>query len=126
MAAVTGTQVAERLLDAFEALDFDAAAELFAADGRLRALVSQALREDEGPEAIANRFRFWWDELEDLQLLERHAERFHDRTAIRYRWRGRDAEDGWIEVEQKGYVRTDRGGTIVAMNIVDSGFVPVA
>jgi hypothetical protein len=126
MVAVTGTQVAERFLDALAALDFDVAAALFADDGRLRALVPQAVREDEGPEAIANRFRFWWDALEDLELVERHAERFHDRTAIRYRWRGRDADDGWVEVEQSGYFRLGSAGEIVAMNVADSGFIPVA
>ena len=126
MATVTGTQVAERFLDALEAHDFDAAAELFASDGTLRALVPQALREDEGPEAVANRFRFWWDELAELELLEREAARFHDRTHIRYRWRGRDPEDGWIEVEQKGFLRLDADGRIAAMNVVCSGFIPVA
>ena len=126
MATVTGTQVAERFLDALEAHDYDAAAELFASDGRLRALVPQALREDEGPEAVANRFRFWWDELAELELLEREAARFHDRTRIRYRWRGRDPEDGWIEVEHQGYLRLDADGRIAAMNVVCSGFIPVA
>jgi hypothetical protein len=126
MATVAGTQVAERFLDALEALDFDAAAELFGEDGRLRALVSQAVRDDEGSEAIANRFRFWWDELAELELLEREAARFHDRTRIRYRWRGRDPEDGWIEVEQEGYLRVGPDGRIVAMNVVCSGFLPVA
>jgi hypothetical protein len=125
MATVTGTQVAERFLDALEALDFEAAAELFAEDGRLRALVPQNVRDEEGPDAIANRFRFWWDDLDDLQLVERHAERLHDSTAIRYRFRGRDREDGWVEQEQAGYLRVD-GGKIVAMNVVCSGFIPVS
>ena len=126
MAVASGTQVAERLLDAFAERDFDAAADLFAGDGQLRALVPQAVREDEGPEAIANRFRFWWDELTELELLEREAARFHDRTTIRYRWRGRDPEDGWVEVEQEGYIRLGADGKIAAMNIVCSGFIPVA
>jgi len=126
MATVTGTQVGERFLDALEAQDFDAAAELFAPDGRLRALVPQALRDDEGPDAVANRFRFWWDGLAELELLEREAARFHDRTRIRYRWRGRDPEDGWVEVEQEGYLRLDADGRIAVMNVVCSGFVAVA
>ena len=126
MAAVTGTQVAERFLDALEALDFDAAAELFDDDGRLRALLPEAVREEEGADAIANRFRFWWDALDDLQLIDRHAERLHDRTAIHYRLRGRDTEDGWIEVEYRGFLRLGAENRIAAMNVVCSGFVPVA
>ena len=126
MSAVTATRTAERLLDALAALDFDAAAELFGEEGRLRALVPTALREETGAGAIADRFRLWWDDLADLQLIERETGRFHDRIFLRYRWRGRDPEDGWVEVEQQGWLTLAPDGTIAALNVVCSGFVPVS
>lgn len=126
MAAVTGTQVAERFLDALEARDFYVAAQLFAEDGWLRTLGPQRLHEDEGPDMVDSRFNFSWGDLDQLELVSREVARVHDRTAIRFRWRGRDPDDGWIEVEQSGYLRLGGDGRIIVMNVADSGFIPVA
>lgn len=114
---------AARLFDAMADRDYDAIAACFAPGARLRALVPKALRDDEGPAAIAERFRFWWGELEDFELAETETEPVEDRVRIRFRVRARDPEDGWVVQEQSGYL-TAADGLVTALNTVCSGFRP--
>ncbi len=123
MASVASTAAAERFLQALEERDFDRIASCFTPDAQLRALVPTALREDEGSAAVAERFRFWLDELTDFAVTESAANEFADRVHLRYRMRGIDPEDGAVMCEQHAYL-TVENGAISAMNLVCSGWLP--
>jgi len=125
MATVASTGVPERFLHALEARDFDGIASCFAPNGRLRALVPTALREDEGSQAVAERFRYWLGDMTDFALSDTAVEEFVDRLHVRYRMRGVDPEDGAVTSEQHTYL-TLEGDTIIAMNLVCSGWRPAA
>jgi SnoaL-like protein len=123
MATVASPAVAERFLQALGVRDFDGIASCFAPSGRLRALVPTAVREDEGGDAVAKRFRYWVGELTDFAISDTAVEEFLDRLHVRYRLSGIDPEDGAVICEQQAYL-TLEGGEIMAMNLVCSGFRP--
>ena len=125
MATVASTGVAERLLHALEARDFDGIASCFAPSGRLRALVPSALREDEGSQAVAERFRYWVGEMTDFAISDTAIDEFVDRVHVRYRMSGIDPEDGAVTCEQQAYL-TLEDEAITAMNLVCSGWRPAA
>lgn len=112
-----------RLLAAIGAQDFAVMESCFAPAARLRALVPSALREEEGSAAIAARFRFWWEGLDHVELVESELEQVADRVRLRYCLRGHDADDGWVTVEQTGYLQVEEGA-ISVLNLVCSGFRP--
>ena len=95
----------------------------FTPDARLRALVPTTLREEEGPDAIIDRFKYWFEELEDFRLLESDVEEVLDRVNVRYRLAGTDPEDGPVVVEQQCYFAIE-DGQIAAISSVCSGFRP--
>ena len=112
-----------RLLAAIGAQDFAVMESCFAPAARLRALVPSALREEEGSAAIAARFRFWWEGLDHVELVESELEPLVDRVRLRYCLRGHDADDGWVTVEQTGYLQVEENA-ISVLNLVCSGFRP--
>jgi ketosteroid isomerase-like protein len=63
---VADTAVVRELLEAIRARDVDRIAACFAPDARLRALTPHELRELDGPDAIADRYRRWLEPLESL------------------------------------------------------------
>ena len=113
-------QAAHRFLDALATLDWDALRACFTPDARLRALVPTTLREEEGPDAIIDRLRYWFGELEDFRLLESGVEELIDRVNVRYRLAGTDPDDGPIVVEQQCYFAID-DGRIAVIDSVCSG-----
>ena len=117
------SEVVERFLRALGTRDYDALAECFADGSTLRALVPTRVREEEGPEAIAARYRFWLDDYEDYELVATDVERFADHEQLRYRIRGVDPKDGPGVMEQRGYAIVD-DGRITTLNVVCSGFRP--
>ena len=119
----TALGVGARLLAAIGAQDFAALEACFAPAARLRALVPSALREEEGPAAIESRFRFWWEGLDHVELVESELEQVADRVRLRYCLRGHDADDGWVTVEQTGYLQVEENA-ISVLNLVCSGFRP--
>src|SRR6266487_396047 len=123
VATIASISVAERFLQALGQRDFDGIASCFASDGRLRALVPTALREDEGGGAVAARFGYWFGELGDFAVTETAIDEFVDRVHLRYRVRGVDPDDGAVTCEQHAYL-TLEDGTIAAMNLVCSGLRP--
>ena len=125
MATVASTGVAERFLHALEARDFDGIAACFAPEGRLRALVPEALREDEGSAAVAERFRYWVGEMTDFAISDTAVDEFVDRVHVRYRMHGVDRENGAVTCEQHAYL-TLEDDAIAAMNLVCSGWRPAA
>jgi len=115
-----GTDVGTRFLDALSRRDFDALAATFAEDGRLRGLVPSALREAEGREAIAERFRIWNADLEDFEVLDSEIAGMEDVLRLRWLVRGMDADDGLSVYEQTAYASIGSEG-IAWMNLVCSG-----
>jgi len=118
------TGVAARFLDALAQSDFDGLAETFAVDGRLRGLVPSALREAEGREAIAERFRIWNGDIDDFEVLDSEVADMEDVLRLRWRVRGVDPDDGLSVYEQTAYASVGRDG-IAWMNLVCSGPRPL-
>jgi hypothetical protein len=128
--AVDGTFAAvgdavERFLHSLETRDFETLADCFAPDAKLRALLPSRIREEDGRDAIEARYRFWLGDLGDYELLRTASDTVVDRALVRYRVRGVDPEDGPSEMEQHGYA-TVEDGRITALNVVCSGFRPLA
>lgn len=111
------------LLAAIAARDYARIAACFAPTASVRVLTPGPLREHEGPEEAAARYRFWLQPLEDFELLEGDVEEIADRVRIRYRFRGRDPEKGWQLNEHTGYaaVEEDRIRTLL---LTCTGFRP--
>lgn len=124
MTTAKATGVAERFLDALAARDFDALAATFAEDARLRGLVPSALREAEGRDAIAQRFRIWNRDGEDYEVLESEVAEMEDVLRIRWQVRGSDPDDGLSTFEQTAYAGIE-DDSIAWMNLVCSGTRPL-
>jgi hypothetical protein len=122
-ATQSDVQVAERFLEALAAADWDAIERMLTPDVQLRALVPSTLREEEGPEAVVGRFRFWWAELADLRLIDSGVDTVAGQVRVHYRLEGTDAEDGPVVMEQQCYF-TVADGAIAKINSVCSGFRP--
>ena len=124
VSAAHATDVAAEFLDALALRDFDGLAGTFAEDGKLRGLVPSALREAEGREAIAERFRIWNGELADFEVLDSEIAEVEDVLRLRWRVRGVDADDGLSAYEQTAYASVGPDG-IAWMNLVCSGSRPL-
>jgi hypothetical protein len=125
MSIATGAdlQAAQRFVDALGAGDWEATGSALADNVRLRALVPERLREEEGAHAVVERFKFWWSDLADLRLLESVVEPMADQVRVQYRLAGTDPDDGPVVVEQQCYL-TVEDGRITKINSVCSGFQP--
>jgi hypothetical protein len=117
------SDVVERFLRSLATRDYDGLADCFAPTARMRALVPTRVREEDGPQAIAARYRFWLDDYDQYQVVATDNERVADREQLRYLIRGVDPKDGPGVLEQFGYATVD-GGRITALNLVCSGFRP--
>lgn len=117
------TAVAWRLLEAIRERDLPAVRSCFAPAARLRVLTPRTLREEEGPEAIGERFEAWLTPLEGYRLLSADVEWIADRIRVRYRFLGHDPEKGWQENEHTGYAAV-ADGLIEALNVSCAGFRP--
>jgi hypothetical protein len=120
MTAVQARDVASGFLEALSRRDYDGLASMFKEDGRMRGLVPPGLREAEGRQAIAERFRIWNDGVEDWELLEADSENMADVVRIRWRVAATDPALGRTVYEQTAYAEIDEGG-ITWMNLVCSG-----
>jgi hypothetical protein len=111
-------------LEALARRDFEDLAGAFAEDGRLRGLVPSALREAEGRDAIAERFRIWNGDIEEFELLDSEVAEMEDVLRLRWRIRGVDPDDAAVTVyEQTAYAEI-ADGRIARMNLVCSGHRP--
>ena len=117
--------VVDRFLDALGRRDFEVLGACFAPNARLRALVPAMLREEEGPDAIAARFRFWFADLDGFEVVESGAGHTADRPRFSYTLAGVKPELGPVVVEQRGYLDVD-DGLISGLSLVCSGFCPAA
>jgi hypothetical protein len=123
VSAVHATDAAGRFLDALARRDFDELAQAFAEGGKLRGLVPSALREAEGREAIAERFRIWNGDFEDFEVLDSEIADMQDVCRMRWLVRAR-GDDGLSGFEQTAYVSVGPDG-IAWMNLVCSGVRPL-
>ena len=119
MTTIHARDVASGFLEAFSRRDYDGIAATFVEDGRLRGLVPPGLREADGREAIAERFRIWND-VEDWELLESDREDLADLVKLHWRVASTDPELGRTVYEQTAYAEIGEGG-IAWMNLVCSG-----
>jgi ketosteroid isomerase-like protein len=108
--------IAEQFLDAVGRRDWDGLAACFAPDARLRMLTPGPLREDEGPEAIAARFRSWFGDRDGFELREADTETVVDRVRVHYRAAG----SGKV-TDHTGYLAVE-DGRIAWIVMTCSGF----
>ena len=119
--------VGTAFLDALTRRDFDALAACFADDATLRAIVPPGVREDDGPEAIAQRFRLWTGEIDDYEVVDSEATPFADLLRLRWAVRGRGPSvpgDDASTFEQTAYAEVS-GGLITTMRLACSGDRPL-
>lgn len=121
--SVADTAVLSKLLDAIGARNLEGIAGCFAAHARLRALTPHELRVEDGPEEIAARSGAWLGSLESFAVTSSDVERIADRVRVRYRFHGRDPEQGWQENEHTACAPVV-GGRIAALNVSCAGFRP--
>ncbi|HZR91090.1 MAG TPA: nuclear transport factor 2 family protein [Gaiellaceae bacterium] len=117
--------VGQQLVSAVRARDFDALAACFAAGARVRILTPRSLRELEGPEAAADRFRAWFGDADGFELLDAEVTPVADRLRIRWHTRGRNPDKGWQENDHTGYAEVEKG-KIVTLNVSCAGFRPAS
>jgi hypothetical protein len=118
------SDVVDRFLDAVGERNFDALAACFDDDARMRVLVPSRLRDESGPDAIAERYRFWLGGADTVELLDREHDEIVGSERVRYRLRIMDPQNGEQVMEQEGYA-TVNGDRITALNLVCSGFLPL-
>jgi hypothetical protein len=120
----TRMDVGTRFLAALSTRDYDALATCFAADGALRGIVPPGLREADGRDAIAERFRLWTDDIDDYELADSDAAPFADLLRLRWVVQGVDPELGLNAYEQTAYAEVV-DGEIVRMRLACSGHRPL-
>ena len=118
------SDVGYRLLDAIGRRDFDEIETCFAPEASVRILTPHQLREHSGPAEAADRFRAWFEAMDEFELLDSDVHEIADRVRIRWHTRGRDAEKGLQENEHTGYAEIGGDGLIVALNVSCAGFRP--
>jgi SnoaL-like domain len=117
------TEITRRLLDAIARRDFDAIAQCFTEDASVRVLTPRRVRELAGRGETADRFRAWFADMEEFEVVSSGAAPIADRLRIRWHTRGRDPEEGWRENEHTGYAEV-RDGLIASLNVSCAGFRP--
>lgn len=78
------TDVVDRFLAAVAARDWDALAGCFAPEARLRMQSPGPLRDEQGPDAIAERYRAWFGDLQPFELREADRHDVVDRVRVHY------------------------------------------
>lgn len=116
--------VANRFLEAVGRRDYAALASCFAPDARLRGLVPARVREEEGPQAIADRYRIWLGDADEYEVPASSADELLGLVRLRYLVRTIDPETGApTEFEQTGYAQIVHG-RIAVLNLVCTGNRP--
>jgi SnoaL-like domain len=112
----------EELLAGIAERDYARIESCFAETARFSVLTPRPLlREHEGPEEAAERYRFWLEPLEHFELLESDVVEIADRIRIRYLFRGEDPAKGWQLNEHTGYAEVE-DGRIRSMILTCAGF----
>lgn len=117
--------VADALLDALDARDFDSLAGLFEPDAVVQAALPDGLHEWTGPERITAAFFRWFGRVEECELLTAAVALHGPRLQMRWRARVRGGHfgDAPFLVEQHVYADPGATGRIQTMSLLCSGFV---
>jgi hypothetical protein len=118
-------KVGEQLLEALRRRDYVDIASCFSANAEMRAVVPPGVREDEGPDAIAARFRLWTEPLESYEVVDAAADAFADLLRVRWAIRGVDPEIGLCIFEQTAYAEVS-DGHITKLRLACSGDRPLS
>ena len=114
------TAIGLQLLDAIRRRDYIGIASCFADEAHLHAVVPPGVREDDGPDAIAARFRLWTGEFGDYEMIGGDVDGFADLLRIRYAIQGVDPELGLCVFEQTAYAEV-ADGRITKLRLACSG-----
>ncbi len=118
------TAIGTQLLNAIRRRDYVGIASCFADEAHLRAVVPPGVREDDGPDAIAARFRLWTGELAEYELVDATVDPVADLLRLRYAVKGVDPEHGLCIFEQTAYAEI-ADGRITKLRLACSGDRPL-
>ncbi len=113
------------LLEAIAERDFVRMVDCFEADATMRALLSCGSAEFRGAAQIVDRFRQWFGDAEQFEVLDGTVGDVGDRLHLAWRLRMRPTpriDDHWQIIEQHSYARANE--RIAALDLLCSGFVP--
>jgi ketosteroid isomerase-like protein len=115
-----GPEPLRSFLTALADRDWERLRECFAPDVRFRALIPSALADPAGREDVVGRFKAWFDDGTDFEMVSSEIRKIVDRLHVSYRIHTRE-EGIWYWVEQQAYCEVRDGG-ITLMNLLCSGF----
>ena len=118
-----------RLIRAIAERDFEGIAATFAPDARMRMLVPRGALEDNGSQAIADRFQLWFGTYAEVELESSEVVRIAHRFRVTWRFRvippaGADM-NAPKAIEQVVFCDVE-GSTIRAIDLLCSGFIAEA
>lgn len=126
MSGVVSTDVGARFLEALERRDYEALGCCFSSEATLRSIVPPGLREDDGRDAIAARFRLWTEGIDGFEVLQAASEPYADMLRLCWAVTGFDPNfhgGARATFEQTAYAELD-DGLITAMRLACSGRRP--
>lgn len=111
-------------LEAFATRDYDLMAATLSPSVVLRAMLPRGPVSWEGPAAVADAFRGWFQPAEDFELLDASVGEIGGRLHLSWRLRVRPApsRDGWHVIEQQVFADTQE--SICSLDLLCSGFRP--
>jgi SnoaL-like domain len=123
--APTAIDIAEELIDALAAQDFERVERCLAPDVAFHAVVpgTGSFRDRAGAQEAAKQLRTWFGDADPLELLEHSVEPVVDKLRLSYRFAAFEDEQ-WHIVEQQAYAVVGERG-IAKLDLVCSGFRPV-
>jgi len=118
-------EVGAAFLDALTTREYAAARALLADDVRFRMLVPSGLMTESDAEATIGRFIGWFGDADPFEVVASSSGEVEGRAAVTYRFRLHDA-DGWQVIEQHLMVDVGADACIAAIDLLCSGFRPIA
>jgi hypothetical protein len=120
--------LAGHFLEALALRDFDRLADLLAPAVELRALLPRGHDDWVGAVTVAERFRGWFGDTEEFELLDATIGQTGGRVHLhwRIRLRARRLGSGDFIIEQQAYVDPADSPQLTRIDLLCSGFRPVA
>lgn len=125
-AIVPAFSVAGRFLEALAAQDFDRLADALVPTVELRTLLPRGHVDWTGAGPVADRFRAWFGDTEDFELLDATIGQVGGRVQLRWRIRLRAERlgPGHFTIEQQAYADVARPDGLTRIDLLCSGFRP--